>query len=105
MKEFQRLFNEKKSDEIYGQPSATYQSKISKEKFSLGMRKFMANVGMMQHFSFVDSTNNGYNYTIQFENSKQLFSVLLDNEKQGLRMNFKELPFFIEEKNFKAEIH
>ncbi|MGJ1407193.1 serine hydrolase [Sphingobacterium siyangense] len=103
MEEFQRLFNEKKSDVIYGRSSATYQSKISKEKFSLGMRKFVANVGMMQYFSFVDSTKNGYNYTIQFENSEQLFSVLLDNEKQVLRMNFKELPFFIEDKNFKAE--
>ncbi|WP_313264005.1 serine hydrolase domain-containing protein [Sphingobacterium sp.] len=102
MKEFKRLFNEKKSDEIYVQSSATYQSKISKEKFSLGMRKFVANVGIMQHFSFVDSTTNGYNYTIQFENSEQLFSVLLDNQKQVLRMNFKELPFLIEDKNFKV---
>ncbi len=103
MKEFQRLFNEKKSDEIYGQSSATYQSKISKEKFSLGMRKFVANVGIMQHFSFVDSTTNGYNYTIQFENSEQLFSVLLDNEKQVLRMNFKEIPFLMDDKNFNVE--
>ena len=103
MKEFQRLFNEKKSDEIYGKSSAIYQAKISKEKFSLGMRKFVANVGLMQHFSFVDSTASGYNYTIKFENSDQLFSVLLDHEKQVLRMNFKELPFFIEDKNFKVE--
>lgn len=103
MKEFQRFFNEKKSDEIYGRSSAIYQAKISKEKFSLGMRKFVVNVGLMQHFSFVDSTTNGYNYTIKFENSDQLFSVLLDNEKQVIRMNFKELPFFIEDKNFKVE--
>lgn len=103
MKEFQRFFNEKKSDEIYGRSSASYQSKISKEKFSLGMRKFVANVGLMQHFSFVDSTTSGYNYAIKFENSDQLFSVLLDYEKQILRMNFKELPFFIEDKNFNVE--
>jgi CubicO group peptidase (beta-lactamase class C family) len=102
MKEFQRFFNEKKSDEIYGRSSAIYQAKISKEKFSLGMRKFVANVGLMQHFSFVDSTTSGYNYTIKFENSDQLFSVLLDHEKQVIRMNFKELPFFIEDKNFKV---
>ncbi|MGE8242084.1 DUF3887 domain-containing protein [Sphingobacterium detergens] len=90
MKEFQRFFNEKKSDEIYRRLSAIYQAKISKEKFSLGMRKFVANVGLMQYFSFVDSASSGYNYTIKFENSDQLFSFLLNNEKQVLRMNFKE---------------
>jgi CubicO group peptidase (beta-lactamase class C family) len=103
MKEFQRLFNAKKADSIYGRSSAVYQAKISKEKFSLGMRKFVANVGLMQHFSFVDSTASGYNYNIQFENSDQLFSVLLDHEKQVLRMNFKELPFSLADKDFKVE--
>jgi len=33
LREFKRLFNEKKSDEIYGRSSATYQSKISKKSF------------------------------------------------------------------------
>jgi len=53
------------------------------------MRKFVANVGLMQYFSFVDSASSGYNYTNKFENSDQLFSFLLNNEKQVLRMNFK----------------
>ncbi|RKE57242.1 hypothetical protein DFQ12_2124 [Sphingobacterium detergens] len=54
------------------------------------MRKFVANVGLMQYFSFVAAASSGYNYTIKFENSDQLFSFLLNNEKQVLRMNFKE---------------
>lgn len=103
MQEFQGLLNEKKSGEIYGRSSAIYQAKISKEKFSLGMKKFVANVGTMEQFSFVDSTISGYNYTIKFENSDQLFSVLLNNEKQVLRMNFKEIPFVVQDKNFMVE--
>jgi len=46
----------------------------------------------MESFSFVDSAENGYNYAIKFENSDQLFSILLDEEKRAVRMNFKEIP-------------
>jgi len=58
----------------------------------LGMKKFVANTGQMESFSFVDSAENGYNYAIKFENSDQLFSILLDEEKRAVRMNFKEIP-------------
>ncbi len=102
MKEIQQLFNERQPDRIYEQASNSYKTRMPKEKFTLGMKKFVAKTGQMQSFSFVDTAANGYNYAIKFENSDQLFSILLDEEKKIIRMNFKEIPFVAKEKDYKV---
>ncbi|HEY9256946.1 serine hydrolase domain-containing protein [Chitinophaga sp.] len=94
----QANFNLHQPEKIYVLTSATFQKKMTGEQFALGMSKFHAKVGDWTSSVFKEQNEKGLDYLTVFENSRQVFSIRLDEQGKIDRLNFAAAPIVIPEK-------
>jgi len=98
----QMNFNANQPDQIYSLTSAEFQKKMTGEQFALGMSRFHAKVGDWTSYEFKDENETGVDYQAVFENSRQIFSLKLDEQGKIGRLNFATVPVVIAGKSFRA---
>ncbi len=91
-------FNQNQPKKIYVLTSAVFQKKMTEEQFALGMNKFRAKVGDWTNNIFKEASEKGLDYLAIFENSRQVFSIRLNEQAKIDRLNFANLPIAIPEK-------
>lgn len=98
----QMNFNANQPDQIYSLTSPVFQKKMTGEQFALGMSRFHAKVGDWTSYEFKDENETGTDYLAVFENSRQIFSLKLDEQGKISRLNFATVPVVIAGKSFPA---
>lgn len=94
----QASFNLNQPEKIYALTSAIFQKKMTAEQFALGMSKFHAKVGDWTSSIFKEDNEKGSDYLSVFENSRQVFSIKLDEKGKIDRLNFAAVPRVTPEK-------
>jgi CubicO group peptidase (beta-lactamase class C family) len=98
----QASFNENQPEKIYALTSAIFQKKMTGEQFALGMSKFRAKVGDWTSSFFKEKNEKGLDYLVVFENSRQMFSLMLDKQGKIDRLNFAAVPILIADKTYRV---
>lgn len=96
----QKSFNLNEPEKIYMLTSAAFRSKMTESQFAAGMSKFHAKMGDWTSHVFEQENEKGWDYMAFFENSRQLFSVKLDETGKISRLNFAAAPLVIADKTF-----
>jgi CubicO group peptidase (beta-lactamase class C family) len=98
----QANYNARQPEKIYAITGAAFRLKMSEEQFALGMSKFYAKAGNWNTFGFSAQNEKGLDYQAGFENSRQLFSLKLDDQGKISRLNFAIIPVIITKKDFQV---
>ena len=98
----QMNFNANQPDQIYFLTSPGFQKKMTSEQFTIGMSRFHAKVGDWTSYEFKDENETGVDYLAVFENSRQIFSLKIDEQGKISRLNFATVPVVIAEKSSRA---
>ena len=89
--QIQANYNALQPQNIYAMTSGVFRQKMTEEKFALGMSKFYAKTRKWNAFTFERSDEKGLDYLAVFDNTRQLFSLKLDEQGKINRLNFATL--------------
>lgn len=100
--QIQANYNAQQPQNIYAMTSGVFRQKMTEEKFALGMSKFYAKTRKWNTFTFERSDEKGLDYLAVFDNTRQLFSLKLDEQGKINRLNFATIPVVIADKDYRV---
>lgn len=98
-----QAINQGQPESVYQMTSESFRKRITLQQFATGMNRFKAKNGVWKTISFRTALRRGIDFNASFGLTEQVLSLTLDSSGKIERMNFQEIPFFANAKDFRVK--